>query len=156
MRLTRDEIIESGINLKAWLGAIQRTAREENKVFAINGPMQLQVRRRRTGSVGPATSTSSHAFFGGERFRIGGVLAEEMVAEDCVKILVSLVPADLELAGQISGMTLPLQDCFANLEGFEEWVGSFDAWKDVPPAAKKAKPLPLKEERAANPMWGAW
>lgn len=156
MRITEQELMQEGINLKRWLGAIQRTAKEEDKIFAINGPMQRQVRRRSSKPGGPLVKSGQHSFMGGEKFRIGGISTEEKVMDRSIEITVTLVPADLALAGQISGMSMTLQDCFACLEGFEDWVGSFDEWRHLPSSTPRVKPKSLNEERSANPMWGAW
>lgn len=151
------EAEELGINPKAWAGAMQRAAREPGAPsFALKGPVSLQVRKRRPGPV--ATMTVTHPFMGGEKFRVAGMTCEAVMVQDAVQINVQLQPATTDLAGEISGMTLPLAECIEWLEGFEAFAQSHE--KAV--AASVGKPAPKSRaertvaQREENPLFGAW
>lgn len=161
MRITKDEIESAGINLKGWLGAIQREAKESGVSFQIKGPISRQVRVRRARVKNPSVgaSTRTWAFHGGEQFRIGGIVSDQIPGQDAWSISVTLIPAKVDLVAEMSGMTMSLDDCFINLEGFEEWAGTFDATKhfeQTNPVEPVKKRLTLQEERELNPMWGRW
>lgn len=160
MRLTVDEIVKHGINLKAWLGEMQRASRGESApVFALKGPCTLKVRKRRfSGNYnappsGAATTTVTHAFFGGEEFRIGGVTSDKSALDQTFLISVTLTPAKMTLSKEMSGMSLTLSECCELLSGFEEWCDSFGNFKYQEP---EKKPPSLAEQREANTMWGSW
>lgn len=156
MRISRHEVESAGVNLKAWLGAIQREAKEGNLSFALKGPVSRQVRVRRSGA---GTMARTHAFFGDEQFRIGGVVSDHDATTGDILVSVTLIPAKMELAAQMSGMTMTLDECFIHLEGFEDWAGTFNAIKHLElaePGKPVKKRLTLQEERELNPMWGRW
>lgn len=155
MRMTVEEIRDTGINIKSWLGEMQRAAKgPEGPSFPLKGPCTLSVRKRRVVALTASTSTSMHAFMGGEEFRIGGIVAENLISEDAIDIRVTLIPAKMALAAEMSGMTLAMDKCVEYLEGFEEWMGSFS--EAMYAQSKTARPVPVAEQREANTMWGSW
>jgi len=153
MFLRQEELADKGINLKAWLGAVQRAAKgPDAPTFALGGPITLDVRTRRTGGT-VATAKGRWAFMGGEEFKIGGISSDRSASTESISITVTLVPAKMSLAAEISGMSLTLQECLDQLDGFEQWLESFDNVKYEEP---QMRPAPVKDQREANPMWGSW
>lgn len=153
MRITSDEVSRYGLNIKRWLGEMQLASREVGApTFALKGPVSLQVRYRR-GTGPTAVTTRSKAFLGGEVFRVSGLAADYQNTSDTYFLSVSLAPANTQLAGEISGMTLTLLECVTMLEGFEEWMAAFESAKY---AELSKKPPSIKEVHEANPVWGSW
>ena len=154
MRLSTMEVESAGINVKAWLGEMHKAARAPGgPTFSLKGPCTLDVRKRRTGGVGGTVSKARYAFMGGEEFRIGGIVADRDDRNDSIFISVTLTPAKMALASEISGMSLSLLECIELLEGFEAWSETFGEVKYKEPAKK---PLSLSDQRESNAMWGAW
>lgn len=166
MRLKYEEVEEYGINLKGWIAHMQLDGKRtdvDRPVFALKGPEQLKVRTRRAS--GPAAvSTRTHPFYGGEKFSVGGFAVNDSPREQEYQILVTLVPVDMSLARDISGMTLQFSEFIEKFEGAEEWVESFGEQKhsaDVVlkkpvPGRKTVDKRPLKEIHESNPSWGCW
>lgn len=155
MLITEDHLVKNGIDLKAWVNAMQRDSRgAEGRSFTLAGPCVFPVRPRRTGT---AKSTElSHSFMGGERFRIGSVVVELCSVGRSWTIKVVMTPLDMTTAGLIASASMLLEDAIHYFDGMEDWV--FEMSKaTAPEPARVKKPATIQEQRAAaNPAWGAW
>lgn len=155
MLITEDHLAKNGIDLKAWLNAMQRDSRgPEGRAFSLSGPCTFPVRPRRTGTA--KSIEVSHSFVGGERFRIGSVVVERDGIRSAWTIKVVMTPLDMTMAGMVASASMLLEDACRYFDGMEDWV--FEMSKaTAPEPARVKKSATIQEQRAAaNPAWGAW
>lgn len=176
MNLTVEQMHASGMtpkHLKEWAAYIGAEI-VANKVstFKLKGGAVLPVRTRRaSGPVKrhpvPMSGTSTHAFLGDEELRLTSLIVTALPGDAAVRLTVSLVPTDLKLQTQFSGLTLPVDDAINHLMGFEEWLietqhGFADVTVQQAAAAKAAQvdahrpPIITQQEFEQSEQYGSW
>lgn len=159
MLVTKKEAIERGINLKTWLSAMQRAAKSpEAPILTVKGPMKLKVRTRAFAGR-TASTTTSWTFVGDEAFRIASVYTEQDMRKDAVLIGMSFTPVDTDLAGQISGITMPMAEAIEAFDGLEQFVNFIAAQPDAVSdrgALASRPPAPEYKPRPDTPERGSW
>ena len=138
-------------NLKSWCGNLNAATKQVGcPLFEIGGPETLLARARRTG---PAVS---HAFMGGEKFRLSSLVVDRKPNADEVTVSCVFIPAD-STAAEVSSLTLLLSKAVDVFDGFEAWIDiSSVTPKAPPPPGAREEPLPTVEETRASETWGAW
>ena len=159
MRINREEV-EKTAGIKAWLSGMQTICKgPDGPVFKIMGPMVFSVRARKAvrGKGGTTTNTQNWHFMGDEAFRLSGVFWERVHTTDQIEIGVTLVPADLKLAGEVASATMTLAEAIEKFEGIEAWM---DGVADRPVVPTKHPELaPMRETAPAHDeddRWGSW
>jgi hypothetical protein len=117
--------------------------------FKVNGPRMLMARSRR------ALPAARRAFMGGEEFHLSSIFLDPN--KDGVTISAIFLPASLDLAADVSTVTILLSEAIEVFSGFEAWidVASVEPKPAVPPGARE-EALPTVEETRASEVWGAW
>jgi hypothetical protein len=123
MKLSGMEIKSQGIDLRNWLAFVQLACKNgDAPIFKLNGPVSMPTRLHKPSRFGAQTMTSARAYVGDEKFRIGAVFQETLINEDAVVLSVMMVPADMGLVQEISGVTLTLATAMEQFTGLEAWI----------------------------------
>lgn len=143
--------------LKSWAASLNLSVKEgKTPTFKVSGPRTLQVRLRKQGS-----PKGSYSFMGDEEFTVSTVLVEKRVDLDGFQLLVVLMPAKVDLIGEIVSIGMQLDEAIEAFEGLEDWVSvsqleseerAAEIARSQPPVVK----LPTVEETRASASWGAW
>lgn len=134
MRLTLEEINKTTDlgQLKGWLNAMQKHAKSATPPeFTISGPCQLVVRIRASNAgkklFGGGTMAANHSltksFMGGEKFKLSDVFKHHQSGGGSILLQASFIPSDLASAGEIVGLTMPIDQAADTFDGLEAWMG---------------------------------
>lgn len=161
MRLTQEEITETGLHLQALIAEMQAAGRATPPPkFALSGPCSLMARFR-PRSTFPA-ERAVFPFIGGEQFTLQAVVATDSGHDDSVEIEVLMSAASASLAAKgVTSVRMPLMDAIGYFDDLEEFAaihmrdatvsskaGSTPVLR-VPPK----RPAPTAEHIAARGTW---
>jgi hypothetical protein len=154
VRLTVEELAESGIDLKGWAGSMQRAGRAPGAPsFAIKGPCLLDVRKR----IGSTVGKSGHNFIGGELFKLASLNVTKKDHEGSFLVEMMFIPATMDLVTDLTGMTLTMAEAFELLDDLEEFALEHMGSKaPVKATAVKKAPVSAAAAHESNASWGSW
>jgi hypothetical protein len=159
VRIGKAELQERRIDLRRILATAKQAAMgKDAPVFQIKGPAVLKVRFRKTTKAG-GTVALPHSFIGDEKFRLADLYVDNDLPNKSYIVGAAFAPADLELAKEISGVTLPLQDAIEHFDGLETWFSELLAAPEdfvTERGAMTPRPSVPHERNADAPSRGSW
>ncbi len=149
MRLTQEEITETGLHLQALIAEMQAAGRAAPPPkFALSGPCSLMARFRSRGTF-PA-ERAMFPFIGGEQFTLQAAIATESQQDGSVEIEVLMVAASASLAAKgVTSIKLSLIDAMERFDGMDDFVTNCIGHATLSPAIGVARMEPKVHARAA-------